>query len=103
MTAKERYRFYLKVRGEAMRFADRLDLSHAMRSAIRSAQANSTTAGTVVSMEFRDRLDKVHIATAFSYAAMLLGGSFSYSSAEDIATSDGKHIMMIDISNGGAK
>ena len=103
MTAKERYRFYLKVRGEAMRFADRLDLSHAMRSAIRSARASSTTAGTVVCVEVRDRLDNVYIVTAFTYAAMLLGGSLSYRCDEDIATSDGKHIVMIDISNGGAE
>ncbi len=102
MTAKEHYRFYLKVRREAMRFADRRDFPPAIRSGIRSAHASSTTAGTVVCVNVRDRLDKVYTVVAIAYAAMLLGGSFSYSSDEDYTTSSGEHIMMIDISKNEA-
>ena len=104
MSAKDRQRFYLSVRKEALRAARSWDLSPQTIEAIRTAKSSSTTDYTIASLNFADAIVGAQLLAVFVYATVLLGGSCSYSSDEDVHVSGGR-IMMLEISGreGGAR
>lgn len=103
MSAKDNYRFWLRVRKEAARFAVACDMSPATRKAIVKAGSNSTTDSTIVSVSFSGEIVRAQILASLCYACCLLGASLSFSADETITTSNGEKIMMLDVEQGGTK
>lgn len=108
MSAKERRRFYLSVRREALRAAQSWDLSPATIYAIRHATSSSTSEYTRVYMFYNDGIVRAQLLAAFMYASVLLNGRCNYDVARDIIPEKWERspsTMLLDISDlrGGAE
>ena len=84
MSAKDRRRFYMAVRKEALRAARTWDLSPQTIDAIRKATGMSCGDYTRAAIFYNDGIVRAQVLAAFMYAVALLNGRCHYDVSRDI-------------------